>query len=483
MSINAAINSAMSGLNAVSRATGLVSENIANAMTPGYGRRTLGLAAQTVTGPGVRVTEIRRQADPVLIANRRSAEAGFGAADARAGFFDRMSLLVGEPGDVGSYSDLLNRFESSLISVASRPDSPQRLDDAVSQASAMARALNSAADGLRDMRSQADRTIGTMVEQLNTSLQRLQDLNVAITATDVAGSDISALQDQRQMVIDGINEMVPVTVVDRPRGQVAIYSEGGAILLDGQPATIGFTSVNMTAPGMTLDNGALSGLTINGYEVRTDSANGALRGGTLGAQFAIRDELSVEVQASLDAVARDLIERFEAPGLDPTRTPGSPGLFTDAGAALDPTEEVGLANRIAVNAAVDPTQGGESWRLRDGLEATTPGQPGDAGLLPALGDALTTARALSSGSFGIAAMSATDVASRLISQIGLSQSSSQDALAYASVSLTELSRAELSQGVDTDAELQNLLILEQAYAANARVLEVANGMLDSLLGV
>ena len=118
---------------------------------------------------------------------------------------------------------------------------------------------------------------------------------------------------------------------------------------------------------MALTSGGLSGLTVNGNPVRTDSLRGALRGGSLSAQFEIRDELGVEAQAELDSVARDLIERFEDPALDPTLSPGDPGLFTDNGNAFDPLTEIGLSAWLRVNPDADPEQGGESWRLRDGL--------------------------------------------------------------------------------------------------------------------
>ena len=50
MSLSGALYNAFSGLKANSRAAGLVSTNISNATTEGYGRRTLGLAPGAV-GP------------------------------------------------------------------------------------------------------------------------------------------------------------------------------------------------------------------------------------------------------------------------------------------------------------------------------------------------------------------------------------------------------------------------------------------------
>ena len=43
MSISSALSNALSGLNAVSRAADVVSSNVANAMTEGYGKREIEL--------------------------------------------------------------------------------------------------------------------------------------------------------------------------------------------------------------------------------------------------------------------------------------------------------------------------------------------------------------------------------------------------------------------------------------------------------
>ena len=42
---------------------------------------------------------------------------------------------------------------------------------------------------------------------------------------------------------------------------------------------------------------------------------------------------------------------------------------------------------------------------------------------------------------------------------------------------------ELQGGVDTDREMQDLLQIEKAYAANAKVIQTVDEMLDLLLGI
>ena len=126
--------------------------------------------------------------------------------------------------------------------------------------------------------------------------------------------------------------------------------------------------------------------------MRTSGDTAQIRGGALMAQFTIRDELAVEAQLQLDTVARDLIERFETPGLDPTALATDPGLFTDDGNRFDPIAFVGLASRVSVNASVDPNMGGDSWKLRAGLGAVTAGDPGQSAQLRAFGNILKDAR-------------------------------------------------------------------------------------------
>jgi len=38
-------------------------------------------------------------------------------------------------------------------------------------------------------------------------------------------------------------------------------------------------------------------------------------------------------------------------------------------------------------------------------------------------------------------------------------------------------------GVDIDSQMQDLLAIEQAYAANARVIEIANQMMQKLMEI
>ncbi|WP_415922563.1 flagellar hook-associated protein FlgK [Tateyamaria sp. SN6-1] len=484
MTLTSALNAAMTGLRAASRSSDLISSNISNASTPGYARRTLEVSSNAgeFLG-GVRIGGIVRHADAQILSDRRMASAEFGYRSETTQFLNRVEDLIGTPDSAGSLSARLSDFNNSLVLASSRPDANERLANSALAARDLANAINTASDGIQDARTAADRSIDTQVQRLNDALQSVQELNGQITAQISRRAGTAALQDQRQVLIDEISEMVPVRVVPRDHGAVALYSTGGSILLDGSAAEIGFEPSNVVTPYMSIADGTLSGLTVNGFSVSTSSSTGRLHGGTLGAQFEIRDELATEAQTQLDALARDLIERFEDPAVDPSLSAGQAGLFTDQGAALDPLAEEGLASRLTLNALVDPAETGETWRMRDGLGATAPGDAGDATLLNALSDALSQSRVPNSGSFGIGAFTALDLTAAFGSQLGTDRLRSDQQLSFASAQLSELTQLELADDVDTDVELQHLMIVEQAYAANARVIQTVDEMIDTLLGI
>ncbi|WP_419738691.1 flagellar hook-associated protein FlgK [Ruegeria sp.] len=305
MNLSTALNNAMSGLTATSRGASVVSGNIANALTPGYAKRSLELTTSLISGNGVRTAGIVRHQDPVLTANRRATDADLAHHSAKSDFHTRFEGFVGMPEDPTSISNRLAGFESSLITAASLPDSVERLDQVARSGRDLTASLNRASEGLRQLRSDADRTIGAQVASLNQTLKDIEDLNARIPAIRNSGGDINAFLDQRQVLIDQVNKLIPVNVVPRDNDRVSLYSDGGLILLEGKAAEFSFTTTGDIQPHMTVGNSLLSGLEMNGNPVRTSGDTAQIRGGALAAQFEIRDQLAPEVQTQLDTVARD----------------------------------------------------------------------------------------------------------------------------------------------------------------------------------
>ena len=116
-------------------------------------------------------------------------------------------------------------------------------------------------------------------------------------------------------------------------------------------------------------------------------------------------------------------------------------------------------------------------------EAATPGPVGNAALLNGSLVALETPQPPQSGSFGTTSRSANEFAASFVSQIGQSSRSSENRLSFEQARLAGLQVAERQKGVYTDQVLQKLLLIEQAYAANARVIQTADELIQTLLGL
>ena len=483
MSITSALGSALTGLSATSRQAEILSSNVANATTPGYARREVGLRAAVLggSGQGVAVTGVTRDVDRQLLAERRLAQAGEGDRSIRADFLGRVEQALGTADSAGSLATRVAAFDQALVSATGRPESESRLAAVASSIGSLISGLASATDDIQDARTSADRQIADQVGTLNSTLAQLEKLNDSLLSFTGAGRDVSALLDERQRLVDTISAIVPVREIPRDLNQIALYTTGGAPLLDGRPSVFGFTPTRMITPEMTQAAGGLSGITINGRPYDTAGSGSPILGGTLGALFAVRDDLAASAQGKLDAVARDLVERFSAPGLDATIAPGAPGLFTDRGAAFLPGDETGLAGRLATNPAADPTQGGALFRLRDGLGALAAGPLGNGALLSSLHQALTDAQPLSSTGFISGSRSFAALTSDVLSDASTRRLSAQSERSFAAGRLTALTDVEAQNGIDTDQEMQQLLIIEKNYSANARVIQTVNDMMDTLL--
>lgn len=484
MSISSALSNALSGLTANSRAASVVSSNLANLHTDGYGRRDVTLAAGRYgTHGGVRVTGIARAMDPGLLADRRTADSDLAGAETRAQFLGALQTQIGTPDQAGSLPARIAALEASLITAASRPEAPDRLHAVALRANEVAAAFSSVSDGIQDARMSAEAQIVQGIDTVNRGLEQVRALNIQILDAGRRGIDSSTLLDHRQVVIDQIADYIPVREVPRDNGTVALMTPRGALLLDGPAATLEFTRSNVIAPHMTHDNALLSGLGINGQQVAPSGSGSPIDGGRLAALFELRDSLAVDAQTQVDALARDMITRFQDAGMDPTLAGGAPGLFTDAGAVFDTLNEVGIAGRMELNALVDPGQGAEFWRLRDGLGAAAEGPAGNSALLGAMSSALSQRTSLASGALAGTSGTAAQHIGTLISQVSQNQLAEERATSFAAVRQSELQERLALDGVDSDAETQRLLLIEQAYSANARMIQTLDEMMQTLLRI
>lgn len=482
MSISSALSNAVSGLTAVSRSAELVSANVANAMTEGYGRRELTLGAAVVggRGAGVTITGVDRIVNEAALADRRLSDAAFGYQQSRAEFFSEIERTMGTPELPGSLSAHMARFDQSLIVAAGDPASDIKLSGVLTAATELAGKFNAISDTLQLERERADTNIGTMVARLNNALQDVDELNRQIQQQTIAGGSTAGLMDQRQAIIDEVAGLVPIQSIPREYGQISLLTPNGTTLVGNDPARFEYSVTPVITPDQTVANGALSSLLILGSSSSSGTALESISGGALAAAFELRDQEIPALQSNLDALALDFSERSSR--VDVGLVPGSAGFFSDRSNAVSASNSEGLSGRIQVNAGLDPNLGGELWRIRDGLGPTAPGPVSNQTFLSNLASAFDALEQPALGSFSNAG-SVSSLIGDLVSQVGQDRQAALTRQSYQAARSNAFRDLELEGGVDTDQEMQKLILIEQNFAANAKVIQAVDEMLQSLLRI
>lgn len=480
MSISNALSNAVSGMSAASRRAEITSNNIANASTEGYATQRVLSSHHVVNGrgAGVLIEATERITDPRLTAARRSAEAEAGADTAQAEAARGIADLFDGP------SSLFNRIsalETNLRSVSEAPESSALQERSVTAAADIVSTFKDVSGALGTIRAEADADIQASVSDVNAALKEIEELNGEISYARAGGRGAASLEQARDDQLDIIAQHIPIRTMNRDNGQIAILTDSGVTMLDGRAKELSFTHSPIITAGMDFRNGLgpLSGLSIGDTNVTPGQGNQGLTGGKIAGLFEARDGIAVDALAQVDALAVDLVARFEGSGIAGA---DGRGLFTDAGAASDPANTQGLAGRIALNERVDPQAGGEVWRIRDGLDAATQGPVAATAQVSAMLDAMTAVRTATG------ALSTPDTATGFAAMLGsIFEQRGQgleDSAATSQGRLRSLEEAESGViGVDMDRELQKLILIEQAYAANARVIEVADRLVQRLLEI
>ena len=323
--------------------------------------------------------------------------------------------------------------------------------------------------------------MASSVSTINSLLTQFQSVNQQIVAATAAGNDVTDLQDSRSTILTQLSQQIGITTTTAPNGDMSIYTDSGVTLFQAGIASSVTFQPTTTYTASTTGNAVY----IDGIPVTGSSATMPIQSGALAGLANLRDNIAVTYQAQLDATAGGLIDSFAE--TDPTNPSSTlAGLFTDAGSTAVPSvgAVTGLASQITVNAAVDPSQGGNPQLLGNGInfnyntanDASYDGQlqqyltnlSADQSFSAAGG--LGTSNTLSG--YAAASVSWLDAQQQSVA----SESSYQSTLL--STSTTALSNAT---GVNLDDEMSQMLDLENSYSASAKLLTTISSMFSDLV--
>lgn len=235
--------SGLSGLRASQTALGVTSQNIANANTPGYVRTEVNFSPLHQFGGagGVDVSSVRRAADRFLATASFVAEAGRGAAAARSDLLGRAQAAFGDPASSTSVFATLDEVWSAFAELGVDPSSSLRRDDAVNALQVMYSEIHRIGGSIQTLISEADQRIGEAVEQAQSLINRIAELNDEIQQSARAGAEPSAIENTQAALIDELSAILDVRVTTLAGGGVSVRTGGGALLVGVEPAVLSYT--------------------------------------------------------------------------------------------------------------------------------------------------------------------------------------------------------------------------------------------------
>lgn len=469
MNLTGALNSATSGLSTTQTLSRVAADNVANATTPGYVRRR---AELVTTGPGqggARVSEIRRDVDETLAKLSRLENGKMARYQAVSEGLDSYTVFLGQPGDGISPADKFTAFRNSLTTLVNMPSSTGAQTASVLAADELAKSVRSAATTLGTTLNEVDMEIRYEVADLNQALYQVRDLNIQRRSFEAGSLESVQLDERVDGILDQISGIIDTRVSVSSTGSISIYTIGGAALVEGSLVQdLSYNPSDGTLMAGTQD--------ITPFK---DNVRGIRHGSLVGLSELKRDIIP-RFSLQLDEYARGLIQSFE--GSDASLATGQAGLFTDNGNPYDPANAEGLASRLALNDRISLSGNAEVWRIRDGLGALSPGPTSDPAQISAFLDGLDSPLGADPDTGIPAYVTVSDFAPEFVTAQATERARSEnDFDAATSAAELVMSARRNSEGVSIDDEMQQLLLIEQSYAANARVLSAVSDMIDTLI--
>ncbi len=464
MSISSALNIANSGLRTTQIQSDIVTRNIANSMTEGYTRKSTTL--QTIRGQ-VYVSSVDRNIDQLLNRLDRTNVSEIARAQTVAEGMATYTGILGQPEDATSPVAYLTELYNSLQTLGSAPLSTASQLGVLNKAYTLTNSLNQLYTAATALDEEVQLNIRYDVSDVNEILSQIGALNQRLGQTGGKGVEGAEMQDDLGKLVDKLSEYMQIQADFNSDGAVNIYTSGGTELVLGKRVS----TVSYDFGHNTLKVGDID-VTPGKQGVR------GFEGGTLAGLFDLATKALPEVKEQLDGLAKLVIDRFAAS--DDTLDVGENGLFHDSNIGAGAGQLTGLAARITVNAAVDPEKGGLSSKIVTGLGSKTPLESGSNVLVNKMIKAIDL-KDNAVTPMGTA-ISISDYAANMVSrqqQLRV-QAENQATQAHTAGATIAASRMNL-QGVNIDDEMQQLLVIEKSFAANAKVLTTLQNMLDTLL--
>jgi flagellar hook-associated protein 1 FlgK len=231
----------------------VVSNNIANANTPGYIRQEMVQAAGTgyrlgssIVGQGVRSVGVTQRVDEFLLQSLRDVQSRLAASQGLDEANSRLESALSELGD-NDISSMMSRFSNAMQDIANQPGNGALRSLAVQRGQELAGGIRNLSSTASQIANSSNEEIRSIASQINGLTSKIADLNqriVELEGGSISTSDAVGLRDERIKALDELSNLINVKSFEQESGAVTVLVGGDYIVSDGisRPVTVAIAS-------------------------------------------------------------------------------------------------------------------------------------------------------------------------------------------------------------------------------------------------
>jgi flagellar hook-associated protein 1 FlgK len=480
----------LSGLEAQQTALDTVGQNVANASTPGYVEEQVELgavgavqhpgfdeSASQMPGDGVEVAGIQRLSNTYLQQLSYTAQGDQGMLSAQQTGLQAVQNNFPEPSTTG-ISAQLTQFWQGWSTLANDPSDSATRSSLVQDAASLTSSLNQTSASLSTLGEQTAQGITNALAQVNQETSQIASLNQQILAGAGSGanasSNVNELEDQRDQLISQLSNQIGVNVTYNANGTANVNS-GGESLVSGDSAQA--LSLSSSGPPYSLVLG-------QGQSTFQPTS------GELAGSLSVVNQYVPGYQQTLDQVAQSLmgsVNYLMSTGYDLNGNQGTP-FFLGTGASDIEVNPAVAANPSLIAAASAPTPASSSATNQDGSIAAAVGElPNSSAVTleePSGGWPAGASSTSWSGATTTTGPEADVAYNELVTAIGQATSSANNNLTNQQAVTTNVNSAlQSATGVNTDQEMTNMVMYQNAYDASAKFISTVDTVLQTLVSM
>jgi len=449
--------------------------NINNAGTTGYSRQIVNQDPGYTTTMSNGVVAVGINPDAVSIEQSRSAyldqrywneQPALGEWETKTNMLSQMESILNELDDTGIIAGL-DALNQSLETLTTEPQSIAAKTAVIQEVIALSDTLNSSSQQLYDLQTSVENDIVFTVDQINQKTAEIANLNDEILQLELSGGNASALEDQRNLLIDELSQLTDISVMETTIGTTSdgqsiigyTIKSGNSLLVNEGTSHALETTESINADGIRnvsiswAENGQDYTPNSGSLKANLDLMNGdGTSGSYKGIPYFMND---------LDEFASTLVTE-----LNVIHEAGY-GQENDTGISLfDPLSTSALNIQLSSELLEHPEQLALS---------SQPGEAGNTENLSALIECLNDTSTFGEGSFN-------DYINKLTTELGSDISYANNKLESAT-GLTmqiDLNRMSIS-GVSVDEEMSSIVLQQQIYDATAKMMQMWNEIIDTTI--